>query len=123
MKEIELHLKNRRFTVELAGTLSQKAKGLMFRRKLESDNGMLFVFKKNQSIPIWMFGMRMPLDIIWINSNKEIVHIEKSVEPCRGLRCPVMKPKKPSQYVLEINSGLSKELDLNLGNLVSFNLI
>ena len=123
MKEIELYLKNRRLTVELADTLPRKAKGLMFRKKLESGKGMLFVFKKNQSIPIWMFGMRIPIDIIWINSAKEVVHIERDVEPCTGMHCPVMKSETPSQYVLEVNAGLSNELGLTINELVSFNLI
>lgn len=123
MKEIELYLGSHRFIVEVADTLPQKAKGLMFRKKLESGKGMLFIFKRDQSIPIWMFGMRMSLDIIWINSAKEIVHIERDTKPCTGMHCPAMKPKEPSQYVLEVNAGISSELGLTVNEPVFFNLI
>ncbi len=102
----KVYLDNHCFEVEIADTFLKKAIGLSFRKKLDKNKGMLFVFKKDQVISIWMFGVQIPLDIVWINDNNKVVHIEKNVQPCRGLICPVVFSKKSARYVLEINAGI-----------------
>lgn len=99
--------------VEVADNFFAKTKGLMFRETLPRKSGVLFVFGSETVIPIWMFGMRIPLDIIWIGSDNKIKHIERDAEPCRGLFCKVFKPTKAAKYVLEVNAGVSQELGLN----------
>jgi len=101
------------FKVEIADTFFRKALGLMFRKKLGENNGMLFVSHKEQLTPIWMFGMFIPLDIIWISSDRKVLHIERNTKPCRGLLCKPISPKKPAKYVLEINAGASNKANIN----------
>lgn len=104
--------------VELADTAVKRAKGLMFRKSLEKDSGMLFVFPTEGKHSFWMANTYIPLDIIWIGSDMKIVHIEENVQPCvvegstmdklRDL-CRVYTPSENAKYVLEVNGGWVKE--------------
>jgi hypothetical protein len=103
---------NHCFEAKVANTLLKKARGLMFRKQLPPDRGMLFIFGKEVVSPMWMFGMRFPIDIIWINAEKKVVDIQKNLPPCRGLLCPAYYPKQKAKYVLEINAGLCDEIGI-----------
>lgn len=97
--------------VEIADNFLKKALGLMFRNQLDENKGMLFPFKKEKTIPIWMFGARIPLDIIWIGSNRRIAHIKRNAKPCAGLLCPAIYPPIKAKYVLEVNAGVSDNFE------------
>ena len=56
--------------------------GLMFRENMDSDRGMLFIFEKEGEYPFWMKNTLIPLDIIWINKDKEVVFISENAQPC-----------------------------------------
>ena len=60
---------------------------------------MLFVLNPSSRRGFWMKGMKFPIDVIWLNENKEIVHIKKSLEPCVS-NCPVYYPDRESRYTL-----------------------
>lgn len=104
------------FEVELADSLIKKAIGLMFRKHLDQNKGMLFSFRKEKIIPIWMLNMRIPLDIIWIGENKKVTHIERNIQPRQGLLCSAIYPKERAKYVLEINAGVSQKLGILEGS-------
>ena len=104
------------FDVELAVTPVQKSLGLMFREKLDSQEGMLFVFNQEGQHSFWMKNTLIPLDIIWINKDQEIVFISENTQPCKKTLCPMVKPTENAKYVLEINGGLSKEIGLMVGD-------
>ncbi|TLX92436.1 MAG: DUF192 domain-containing protein, partial [Thaumarchaeota archaeon] len=70
--------------VQIAQTDAQKTRGLMFQDELPYDQGMIFVFDQEQVIPIWMLNMQFPLDIIWFDSNGNVLHIERNVQPCKS---------------------------------------
>lgn len=65
------------FEVELAITTEEITKGLMFRKELPQNKGMLFIFAKEGIRSFWMKNTLIPLDIIWLNKNKEVVFIKK----------------------------------------------
>ena len=65
----------------------------------------------------------IPLDIIWINGNEEVVSINKNSQPCKKDYCPIIKPTKDAKYVLEINGGLSEEIGLSVGNKVYIGIV
>ena len=109
-------IKQKCFSVELATTSAQHAKGLMGREKLDSDSGMFFIYQKEGIYPFWMKDTLIPLDMIWINSSREVVFIRQNAQPCKSLICPQISPGVNAMYVLEINSGISEELDLQLGD-------
>lgn len=109
-------IKNSCFSVELAETQSQRQYGLMNREDLDPEKGMLFVFEKEGNYSFWMKNTLIPLDIIWINSSREIVHIERNAQPCTSDYCPSFDPGKNASYVLEINGGLSEKYGINTGD-------
>ncbi len=105
---------------ELAVTPAERERGLMFREKIEPDQGMLFVFEEEDLYSFWMKNTLIPLDIIWINSHRQIVHIEKNVPPCTQDPCPGYMPRQPALYVLELKAGQAEANNLQLYQRVSF---
>jgi len=94
----------------------------MFKKHLDDDGGMLFLFEEENVYPFWMKNTFIPLDILWINSNKEIVFIYKNAQPCITEPCPVIYPGKKAKYVLELHGGISDTIGLIEGDKVSFDL-
>ncbi len=115
-----IQINNRTVYVETADTYGKQAKGLMYRKKLNSDEGMLFIYTREGKHTFWMKNTLIPLDIIWLNSQKEVVHIEHSAPPCKSDPCPTFVSEYPARYVLELNGGWSISNDLDLGDRVSF---
>jgi len=109
-------LNSRCFTVELATTQSERQFGLMNRKSLDLDKGMLFIFKNEDDHHFWMKNTLIPLDIIWINSSQNIVYIHKNAQPCSSYHCPSINPGKNARYVLEINGGLSDKYNISIGD-------
>ncbi len=89
-------------TVEVAATREQRELGLMYRNELPEMNGMFFVFPKETKLSFWMKNTPLPLDILFINSKFQIVHVEKNTVPYSTAHIPSIHPAK---YVLEVNGG------------------
>lgn len=106
------------FQVEIVSNQEDREKGLMFREFLEEDSGMLFIFQKESIHSFWMKNTLIPLDIIWISKNLEVVHIEKNVQPCQEDPCESYANKENALYVLELNSGTIDKINLEIGNKV-----
>ncbi len=104
-----------RFSVEIADTPDKRALGLMYRKELAEDHGMWFVFEHEQPLSFWMKNTRIPLDMLYFDAQKRLVHIEENVPPCRRSQCPSYPSGQPARYVLEINAGLSRKLGLKPG--------
>lgn len=121
MTDSKVCFKENCFFVEIACTSIEIARGLMFRDELPADRGMLFVFKEEGIHSFWMKNTHVPLDIIWINENKEIVFISKNTPPC-GEECPSVVPDKSATYVLEVNGGATDAIGLEIGDKLSFTL-
>ena len=115
-----VQIKGKTVYVEMADSLKKQSLGLMFRKSLKKDEGMLFVFDSNRKHSFWMKNTFITLDIIWLNDNNEVVHIEHSAPPCKESPCPTYSSQYPAQYVLELNGGWSIENNLNLGDTISF---
>ena len=75
----------------------------MFRENLDEDAGMLFAFPEEDYHGVWMRNTLIPLDILWVNTNYEIVHII-SAQPCKKEVCTIYKPLKKSLRIIEINN-------------------
>ena len=103
--------------VQIADTDPRRARGLMFQEKLPYDQGMLLVFEGEERRSIWMQGMQFSLDILWIDGNGNVVHIEKNVPACitavETVTCPSYKgDNKFAQYVLEVTAGFVDEFNI-----------
>lgn len=107
--------KDKCFSVELAISDEEKADGLMFRENLGENQGMLFIYDTSGIYPFWMKNTLVPLDIIWLDENLSIVHIEKAL-PCSKEICKPINPGKEAKYVLEINADTSIKYNINLGD-------
>lgn len=119
-KRSQVCFENSCFYVELAATPEERNRGLMFRENLDLDKGMLFVFDKEGDYPFWMKNTLIPLDIIWINENKEVVFIKENAQPCGEQFCPEIEPAQNAKYVLEINGGQSEKIGLIVGKKFDF---
>jgi uncharacterized membrane protein (UPF0127 family) len=104
------------FQIELAITPAEQSRGLMYRDQLDPDRGMLFVFQTERIYPFWMKNTLIPLDIIWIDNNLTVVHIEENAQPCSPLSCSMITPDHEAKYVLEINGGLVDRIALGIGD-------
>jgi uncharacterized membrane protein (UPF0127 family) len=105
------------FHVELARTEPEREKGLMFRDHLAQDAGMLFLFEASSVQTFWMKNTLIPLDMIFIAPDLSVVGVVANAQPL------TLTPRgvgEPSQYVLEINGGLSAHLDIRAGSRVDF---
>jgi len=109
-------------TAELAVTQEERARGLMYREKLEFDQGMLFVFEEEDFHSFWMKNMAIPLDLLWIDKDKRIVHIEQDVPPCREDPCPTYTSRIPAMFVLEMKAGSVKRRGLKILDRLDFML-
>ena len=109
-------------TTELAATDQERQKGLMFREKLLPDQGMLFVFDVEDYYSFWMKNTLIALDMIWLDKERRIVHIERDVPPCKADPCPSYTPKRPGSFVLELKAGSADRLKLKLFDKLEFTL-
>jgi hypothetical protein len=94
----------------------------MYRTQLGADRGMLFTFLQAQPWTFWMKNTKIPLDIIWMNEMKQIVHIEQNVPICtrQDDSCPQYRPNDESLYVLELAGGRAESLKLQRGSKLQF---
>ena len=115
----EITINNRTITAEVADTFAKRSKGLMFRESLGENEGMLFVFDNEDYHSFWMLNTRIPLDIIWISKDKEIVHIERDVKPCDET-CPNYVPTEKALYVLEVNANYTLRNNIEIVDKVLF---
>jgi uncharacterized protein len=120
-KNIQISIKNQPFDVEIAKTIAQKSKGLSKRSFLCPNCGMLFIFDFNSTQPFWMKDTLIPLDMIWLDSLGKIVDIQTAVpEPNTPItKLKIYQNSTPAKFVIELNSGVSQQLDLKIGDTIN----
>ncbi len=104
--------------VEIANSSQKRSRGLCCRDSLAEDQGMLFVYDKPGDYRFWMKDTRIPLDMFWVNSSKQIVHIERDVQPSSYPKA--YGTKEPAQYVLETNAGFAQKYNIKNRDIVAF---
>jgi len=108
------------FSVEIADNDAERTRGLMNRSSLAETSGMLFIFEEERIYPFWMKDTLIPLDIIWIDSNKKVVFINNETPPCEQDPCPSYNPRVDALYVVEIPGGVARTHDIQVGRLAEF---
>jgi hypothetical protein len=103
--------------VEIADTPDTRARGLMYRRELGANAGMLFVFPNESDQQFWMKNTALPLDMVFIGKQRRIVGI---VPQARPFTTNSLGAGIPSQYVLEVNGGFCARHGINAGDTVEF---
>lgn len=105
-----------RLSVEVAKEDLDRQRGLMFRQELAEGTGMLFVFERPEMLSFWMKNTLIPLDMIFVDANHKILRIVEWAMPCKTDPCPSFGSLAKAQYVLEVGGGVSKKLDLQVGD-------
>jgi uncharacterized membrane protein (UPF0127 family) len=90
------------YSLEIAKTQDQRQHGLMFRKKLGSKNGMVFIYPNSARHRIWMKNTKIRLTVIWINEGGKVIGI-KLLEPCQRDPCKSYGLNQSSRYILELN--------------------
>jgi len=114
-----VELKGQRFDIEIADNQEARARGLMFRDSMPADHGMLFIFESSYVQTFWMKNTRIPLDILYFDSNYKLVSVQQRVPPCRSDPCAQYPSTGPAQYVLELNSGMAEKLGAKSGDVLT----
>src|SRR5690606_17237690 len=108
-----VELGGERYSVEVADDDAERARGLMFRDRLEPGHGMLFIHEREAPQAYWMKNTRIPLDILYFDDARTLVAQRRNVPPCSlGDRCPSYPSGAPARYVLELNAGEAARLQL-----------
>lgn len=114
----DLTVAGKTVALEIASTDAAREKGLGGRRSMPDDRGMLFVLSKPAATCFWMKDMLFPLDIIWLNTDKQVIYLAPRVSPKTYPKSYC--PSAPAKYVIELNSGQAQKLDINPGKMLSF---
>lgn len=105
------------FNTEVAATPEQQQIGMMYRTSMKQDDAMLFVFDGQTFRSFWMKNTLIPLDMLFINSDKQIVDINHNAVP---ESTTTFTSSAPAKYVLEITGGYCQEHGINVGDMVWF---
>jgi YVTN family beta-propeller protein len=105
-----------RVFVEVPDEEEEHMRGLMFRQHLPWNAGMLFAFDSEEPRAFWMKNTLIPLDMIFIDDNSEVVYIIENVPPCEQDPCPSYPSEEPAQYVLEVNAGFVQQNGVQVGD-------
>lgn len=113
------HPSDHALSVEVMRTEAEREHGLMDRRYLPADRGMLFQFDKVQSVLMWMKDTYIPLDMIFISRDGVVTHIHENAEP---MSQAIISSNGPVYGVLEVNAGFARKIGLKPGDLVRHSL-
>jgi uncharacterized membrane protein (UPF0127 family) len=116
---LTIHSQNgdHRFSVEIAATPEQQERGLMFRRALPPDEGMVFPYDPPQPVGFWMKNTLIPLDMIFIRADGTIANIAENTVP---LSLDSVPSSGDVAAVLEIAGGRAAELGIRAGDTVDW---
>ena len=104
------------FAVEMAENDADRAKGLMFRKELPEGRGMLFDFKREQDVSFWMQNTYIPLDMLFIRGDGQILNIAENTEP---LSTRLISSGGPVRAVLEVIGGSARKFGIAPGDRVA----
>ena len=114
-----VEISGERFIVEIADDDAERARGLMFRDEMDDGHGMLFIHEREERQAYWMKNTRIALDILYFDAALRLVSQQRDVPPCSaGNRCPPYPSRKPALYVLELNAGEARRMNLEDGALL-----
>jgi uncharacterized membrane protein (UPF0127 family) len=107
----------RRVAVEVARTARQIERGLMYRKDLPPDSGMLFLLRRDKIQTFWMKNTLIPLDMIFVAGSMDVVGVVENAEP---KTMTSRRVSRPSQYVVEVNGGWARAHGVGVGARVRF---
>lgn len=112
-----LHTSEATLAVEVAQSREERAQGLMQRRHLAHQTGMIFLFARDARHTFWMKNTLIPLDMVFIDAAGKVVDIV-AADPCTRDPCPTYSPRSAARYVLEVGQRQARALGLERGYLL-----
>lgn len=119
---VVVRINDQTWVAEVADTPQTQAQGLMGRESMPKNRGMLFLFPEEQPLKFWMKNTKIPLDMIFIDSNWRVVSITQNAKPCTEDPCPTYNSTRDAKYVLEVNAGQAREKNVKIGSKVDTSL-
>jgi uncharacterized protein len=104
-------------SVEVANTIEQRERGLMFRKHLDDNAGMIFIFPDSQPRNFWMHNTDIPLDMIFVDPQFRVIGIVANAAPHTDT---LRNVDGSSQYVLEVNGGFCAKHGIQPGDRFDF---
>ena len=105
--------------LEISDTGQKRQEGLMFRRSLAKNSGMLFIFDADIEGSFWMKNTLLPLDILFLTADKRIADYA-TMEPCKTEPCVTYQSHAPYRYAIEVNQGFILEKKIKIGDRIDF---
>ena len=105
-----------RLSLYVATNSAQTTKGLSDSAELPAGTGMLFYLPSRSRLGFWMKDMNYPIDMLWLDSRRQVVHLEPSVSPDTYPQSFSNPVDKPAEYVLELNNGDVERYGISLGD-------
>ncbi len=115
-QDASLLLGGKVFQIDTAVTAQERAQGLMHRREMQEDYGMLFIYPEPRPVSFWMKETFVSLDILFFDRDGKLINFFTNVPPCTATPCPMYKSIKSVGYVLELKGGIAPKLALKPGD-------
>lgn len=106
---------SKRFQTEVADTQIKRTIGLMYRKDIPDDYGMIFIFPQKKVINMWMKNTYIPLEMLFLDEEGKIVHIIKDAHP---LDETILSSQKPCSFVVEVKQGFCERNHIRLGQVM-----
>ena len=116
--QIEVKINNCTFYLQKSSSTIEKDRGLMFIKSMDTYQGMIFLYNEPEYLSFWMLNTFIPLDIIYIDSNNQIVTIHNNTKPLNGKI--LYNSSSKSQYVIELNANITKLCKINVQDFTNF---
>lgn len=108
-----------RFSIEVADEPGERSRGLMFRREMNDDHGMLFVFSQSSPRAFWMQNTPMPLDLLFVGEDGRV----RAIEAGEPFSTDSIAPGVNARFVLELKAGTTQESGIDIGDRLRHPLI
>lgn len=116
---VTLHMGDAVFSAQVAKTDEQRVKGLSGKTGIGVDEALLFVYDSDGKWGIWMKDMHFPIDIVWLDKDKKVVHIVKNAPP-ESYPYETFTPMEDARYVVELAAGTVAKKSIAIGGLAKF---
>lgn len=116
LKTVKMKIGTREFVLEVADTEETRQLGLMNRKSMPDDHGMLFVFEEEEPLSFWMKNTLIPLDILYINAKGKVVTIDHMKPKDIQTKHP---SKEKAMYAIELNEGMAKKAGVKEGDVLT----
>ncbi len=106
-----------RFEIEVARTEREREVGLMYRRSMPRDHGMLFTFPSEQPVSMWMKNTYIPLDMVFVSRKGRVTSVARDAVPMSE---KIIPSGPPAFAVIELNAGAARAIGLDVGDQVRY---